>query len=65
MHCIFGTFPSLCYIELHQVRSYLWVLEWVLENIMAGEKLLSETAFKAAKPTTNMYYLNDGELAIG
>ena len=27
---------------------------------MAGEKLLSETACKAAKPTTNMYYLNDG-----
>jgi len=58
-------FPSLCYIEFHQVRSYLWVLEWVLEDIMAGEKLLSKTACRAAKPTTSMYYLNDGELAIG
>ena len=47
------------------MRSYLWVLEWVLEDIMAGEKLLSEAAWKAAKPTTNTYYLNDGELAIG
>ena len=47
------------------MRSYLWVLGWVLEDIMAGEKLLSEAAWKAAKPTTNKYYLNDGELAIG
>jgi len=27
---------------------------------MAGEKLLSETACRGAKPTEKVYYLNDG-----
>lgn len=42
------------------MRSYLWVLEWVLELIMAGEKLLTDAQCKAAKPKEKIYYLNDG-----
>ena len=33
---------------------------WVLEDLMAAEKLLTEASCKAAKPKQNMYYLNDG-----
>ena len=42
------------------MRSYLWVLEWVLELIMAGEKILTDAQCKAAKPKQKIYYLNDG-----
>lgn len=33
---------------------------WVLEDLMAAEKLLTEASCKAAKPKQDMYYLNDG-----
>ena len=39
-------------------------ISWVLESDMTGEKLLSETQCKNAKPKAKVYYLNDNALEI-
>lgn len=33
---------------------------WVLENLIAAEKLLTKATCKAAKAKAKLYYLNDG-----